>query len=148
MSLLTKSFTNSSVGLLLLRLLLGVVFFAHGAQKVLGWFGGYGLSPTVQFFEQTWGIPPFLTYLAAFTEFLGGIALVLGFLSRIFSLGLVIKMLVAIFLAHPPTKGFFSPGGFEFPLALLIIALTVFLLGSGNYSIDDKLFKKPRVNAT
>lgn len=148
MSILTKPFANSSAGLLLLRLLLGVVFFAHGAQKVLGWFGGYGLPATVNFFEQTWAIPPFLTYIAAFTEFLGGIALVVGILTRIFALGLVIEMTVAIFLAHPPAKGLFNPGGFEFPLSLLVMALTIFLLGSGKYSIDEKVFRQSPLNGT
>lgn len=139
MSIFTKPFTNSSVGLLLLRIVLGVTFFAHGAQKVLGWFGGYGLSATATFFQSTWGMPAFLAYLAAFTELLGGIAMLVGVLSRIFSLGLAIDMLVAIFLVHL-SNGFFNPGGFEFPMSLLVLAIIIFLRGPGDYSIDKKLF--------
>jgi putative oxidoreductase len=138
MPILTKSFINLSTGLFLLRLILGIVFFAHGAQKVLGWFGGYGLVGTGTFFQQTWGIPPILFYLSAFTEFLGGIALLLGIFSRIFSLGLIINMLVAILVAHI-SQGFF---GFEWQLTLLTVALTIFLLGPGDYSIDNKLFNR------
>ncbi len=139
MSILTKPLANSSVGLLLLRLVLGIVFFAHGAQKVLGWFGGYGLSATIQLFQQKLSIPPVLAYLSAFTEFLGGIALVFGFLSRIFSIGIAINMLVAIFLVHL-TQGLFNPNGFEYPLSLLVMSLVVFLAGPGAYSLDAKLF--------
>ncbi len=144
-SIFTKPFINSSVVLLLLRIVLGVIFFAHGAQKVLGWFGGYGLSATTEFFSQKLGIPPFPAYLSSFTEFLGGIALILGFLSRVFSIGLVINMLVAIILVHLD-KGFFNPAGFEYPLSLLMISLVVFLAGPGDYSLDYRLFaqrKKP-----
>jgi putative oxidoreductase len=105
----------------------------------LGWFGGYGLSATATYFQSTMGIPAFLAYLAAFTELLGGIAMLVGVLSRVFSLGLAINMLVAIFLVHI-SKGFFNPGGFEFPMSLLVLAIIIFLRGPGDYSIDKKLF--------
>ncbi len=75
-----------NVTLTTLRLVLGVVFFAHGAQKALGWFGGYGFSGTMGFFTQQLGIPAPLVFLAICAEFLGGIGLIVGFLTRIAAL--------------------------------------------------------------
>jgi uncharacterized membrane protein YphA (DoxX/SURF4 family) len=83
------------------------------------------------------GIPAFLAYVASFTEFLGGFAMILGVFTRVFSLGLVITMAVAVIKVHLP-QGF---GGFEFPLSLLVMALAVFLYGPGDYSVDKKLWK-------
>jgi putative oxidoreductase len=144
-SIFMKPFTSSSAALLIPRFVLGVIFFAHGAQKVLGWFGGYGLSATVNAFDQMLGIPTSLAYLASFTEFLGGIAMLLGVLSRIFAAGLTINMVVAAALVHLP-NGFFlssAPGqanGFEYNLALIALSLVVFILGPGDYSLDRVLF--------
>lgn len=75
------------------RLVLGVIFFAHGAQKLLGLFGGPGMSKTIQFFAQE-GIPPFLAVVAILTEFFGGVALILGFLTRIAAIGLALSLLI------------------------------------------------------
>lgn len=128
--------TNHSVVSLILRLTLGVVFFMHGAQKVLGWYGGGGLEGTAQFMNSL-GIPTFMAYVSSFWEFLGGIFLIVGFLTRIWALGLVINMIVAMQLAH---SGFFvSQGGIELALVLMVMALAVTLLGSGRYSIDHSL---------
>src|SRR5262249_933994 len=80
-------------------------FFSHGAQKMLGWFGGPGFSATMQSFNQM-GIPDFLAFLAIAAEFFGGLALIVGFLGRVASLGIVINMLVAVFAVHLP-NGFF-----------------------------------------
>lgn len=121
---------------LILRLTLGLVFFMHGSQKVLGWYGGGGLDGTAGFMNSL-GIPTFLAYISSFWEFLGGICLILGFLTRIWSAGLVINMLVAILLVH---SGFFvSNGGVEFALTLLVVAAAVTLLGGGKYSIDQSM---------
>ncbi|MGE5400113.1 MAG: DoxX family protein [Ignavibacteriales bacterium] len=138
MKWLYNSFVNSSVVILILRIILGIIFFAHGSQKVLGLFGGKGLGATVLAFSTNLNIPPFLIYLAAFTEFLGGLLLILGLLTRIASAGIVIDMAVAIIQIHLK-NGFFNPAGIEFPLALLIIAFCVFLYGAGKYSIDSTL---------
>jgi putative oxidoreductase len=127
--------TAADWGLLILRLVLGIIFFAHGAQKVLGWFGGSGLAVTVQFMGRS-GIPAPLAYLAAFTEFLGGTAVLIGLLARLASLGLAVNMLVAIFKVHLP-NGLFAPKGFEFPLALLAIALALVLMGPGRIALAD-----------
>src|SRR5690349_22703637 len=84
-----------------LRLVLGIVFFAHGAQKVLGWFGGPGFQGTIGFFTSM-GIPAPLAFLAMMAEFLGGLGLILGFLSRIAAFGVLCNMLVAIAMVHAP----------------------------------------------
>src|SRR5215475_15022292 len=85
--------------LTLLRLGLGVVFFAHGAQKMLGWFGGYGYAPSVNYLTHT-GIPEILAVLVIFAEFLGGLGLFFGFLSRIAAFALAVEMFGAVYLVH------------------------------------------------
>jgi putative oxidoreductase len=138
-----RPFTDYSTGLLLLRLILGAVFIAHGSQKVLGWYGGPGLQGTVGYMAGM-GIPTILAYVAAFTEFLGGIALVIGFLTKPAALGILIVMITAIAKVHL-SEGFFSPKGFELPLTLGVIAFTLFLLGPGIYSLDEKIFNRRRL---
>jgi putative oxidoreductase len=132
--------TSTDTISLILRIVLGVAFFLHGSQKVLGWFGGYGLEGTAGYFQQTFGIGAFLFYLAAFAEFLGGIGLLLGVLTRLASVGISIVMLTAIFVVHIPNGYFNGASGFEFPLAYLTIAVVIFLLGPGKFSVDKKLF--------
>lgn len=127
---------------LIVRLILGIVFFAHGAQKVFGWFGGGGLSGTIAGFRQM-NIPPAATAAAAFIECFGGLALIVGFLARPAALGLIVVMLVAISKVHAP-HGFFinwmmAPGkghGYEFNLALIAMALSVLIGGAGQLSVD------------
>ena len=135
--------TSASWSLLIVRLFLGVIFFAHGAQKVFGWFGGPGLKNTINFFRGSLGIPPALAVLAAFTECFGGLAVFLGLLTRLAALGLVVTMLVAIATVHGK-NGFFlnmslQPGkghGIEFNLALLGMALALLVGGGGAASVD------------
>lgn len=132
-----------------LRAALGIIFFAHGSQKVLGWFGGHGLLATITSFSQHLGIPPFLTVLASFTEFLGGIAIFLGVCTRIAGLGISIVMLVAIFKVHI-SNGFFinwfcQPNmghGIEYNVALLAMALFFIIYGAGALSIDSRFCSK------
>ena len=127
---------------LVVRLGLGIVFFAHGAQKTFGWFGGRGLSATVAGFRQM-NIPPAAATLAALVECLGGLALIVGFLVRPAALGLIVVMVVAIVKVHA-RHGFFinfaqTPGkghGFEFNLALIVMALSILIGGAGALSID------------
>jgi putative oxidoreductase len=127
-------------------LALGVIFVMHGAQKVLGLFGGHGLQATVQNFEAGLGIPPHFGYAAAFTEFFGGIALLLGLLTRIAALGIGTVMAVAMWKVHL-ANGFFlnfnceagKGHGIEYNVALLAIALALVLTGGGAYSIDRKI---------
>ncbi len=144
---LTKQYTTNSTAPLLLRLALGVIFFAHGAQKVLGWFGGFGLAGTTGYFHQALGIPIAVGYLVAFVEFLGGISLVLGLIARPFALAIFIEMIVATIMVHLPVGFFMNWGaqagrgeGFEFNIILIAASLALFLLGPGLYSLDAVLF--------
>ncbi len=127
---------------LVVRLALGIIFFAHGAQKVFGWFGGSGLSQTIAGFRQM-GIPPAATAVAAFIECFGGFAMIVGFLTRPAAVGLIVVMLVAISKVHV-RNGFFlnwsmAPGkghGYEFNLALIAMALSILIGGGGMWSVD------------
>ncbi|PYN38226.1 MAG: DoxX family protein [Candidatus Rokuibacteriota bacterium] len=127
---------------LVVRVVLGVVFFAHGAQKTFGWFGGHGLSATIGGFRHM-NIPPAATALAAFTECFGGLALIIGLLARPAALGLILVMVVAIAKVHGK-HGFFlnfamTPGkghGYEFNLVLIAMALSILIGGAGALSID------------
>lgn len=125
------------------RVALGVVFLAHGGQKVFGWFGGPGLKATIQTFQQYMQVPPAATVMAALVELLGGLALLAGFLARPAAVGLIVVMLVAIAKVHA-RNGFFinfanTPGkghGFEFNFALIAMALSILVGGAGALSID------------
>ena len=130
-------------GPLPIRLALGVIFIAHGGQKLFGLWGGSGLQATFDTFERNMGIPPWLTLMAVLAEFLGGFAVLLGFLTRLASASLGIVMLVAIFAAHLK-HGFFMNWdlvrgvghGIEFNLAMLGMSVGLILLGSGQLSLD------------
>ena len=135
--------TSASWSLLIVRLFLGTIFFAHGAQKVFGWFGGPGLRGTIGYFQSALGVPPALAVLAALTECFGGLAVFVGLLTRLAALGLIVVMLVAIAKVHW-RNGFFlnislQPGkghGFEFNWALIGMALALLIGGGGAKSID------------
>lgn len=139
--------TSDDITTTILRLTLGVVFFAHGAQKMLGWFGGYGFSGTMGFFTHQLGIPAPLAFLAIVTEFFGGLGLILGLLTRIPALGIGAEMAVAIFMVHLP-NGFFmnwtgaqKGEGFEYHLLAIAISAVLLLRGAGAYSVDRTLSK-------
>lgn len=136
---------GKDVGLLVLRVGLGVVFIAHGGQKVFGAFGGPGLQGTVQFMSEKLGIPAVLAYVASFTEFFGGMAVLLGLLTPLAAMGLAVTMAVAILRVHLPA-GFFAPKGYEYPLALLAQSLCLTVAGPGRLSLDylvvSKMLKK------
>ena len=135
--------TYPSWSLLIVRVVLGVIFFGHGAQKLFGWFGGYGLKGTIGYFQQALKIPPWLTVFCALTECFGGLAVLVGFLSRPAALGLIIVMLVAIERVHWP-NGFFinwslqqgKGHGYEMNLALIAMAAAVLIGGGGAVSVD------------
>ena len=124
-----------STGLLCIRLILGFVFFYHGAQKLFGIFCGHGIQGTAGFFESK-GIPfPVLSvYLAGGAQFLGGIALMLGFAVRPIGLILTFTMLVAAY-THMPNGFSNQKGGFEFPFTLAMISLSLFFTGGGKFSL-------------
>jgi len=124
---------------------LGIVFFAHGAQKALGWFGGPGFEGTMKSFTQGLGLPSVLAVLVILTEFLGGIGLIIGLLSRVAAFGIAFEMAVAILLVHAP-NGFFmnwygsqKGEGFEYHLLAISMALLVTVRGAGAWSLDRVL---------
>ncbi len=129
----------------ILRLVLGVVFFAHGAQKMLGWFGGYGFSATMGFFTGLLHIPAPLAFLAIAAEFFGGLGLILGLLTRIAAFGIGVNMIVAIVIEHGAFGLFMNWTGAQkgegFEYHLLVLAMVVFLIirGAGALSIDRAL---------
>jgi putative oxidoreductase len=132
----------SDFALLLVRLVLAVVFFAHGAQKVFGWFEGPGLSGFVTSLSRG-GMPPPIAYLVAFGELLGAAALLSGFLTRLAAAGLAIEMLGGVLLIHR-RFGFFmnwtgtkKGEGFEYSLTLAVVLLALVVAGAGDYSLDS-----------
>ena len=137
--------TDDSAATAILRVVLGIVFFAHGAQKMLGWFGGFGFAGTMGFFTGMMHIPAPLAFLAIAAEFFGGIGLILGFLTRIAAFGIGVNMLVAIMTVHH-NFGFFmnwtgtqKGEGFEFHLLVLAMVAFLMIRGGGAFSIDRLL---------
>lgn len=139
-----------SFGLLLLRLVLGIIFILHGGQKVIGWLNGPGLSGWAAFMTAK-GAPAFLAYLAAFAEFFGGMGVLVGLLTRVAAFGIACVMATAIEMVHWK-NGFFlnmtcDPGkghGFEYALALLGMALCLIFSGAGKISLDGMIFRKKK----
>jgi putative oxidoreductase len=130
-----------------LRLALGVVFFAHGAQKALGWFGGYGFTGTMSFFTQQMHIPAPFAFLAICAEFFGGIGLLIGFLGRVAAFGIACNMVVAVVMIHwhfgffANWSGIQKGEGYEYHLLAIAIALAIMTRGSGAFSADRALSK-------
>jgi putative oxidoreductase len=143
----TISGTSHDSVLALLRLILGGVFFAHGAQKMLGWFGGYGFSGTMNAFTQQMGIPAPLAFLAIMAEFLGGLGLLVGLLGRIAAFGILCNMVVAVLMVHRHFGLFMNWSGnqkgegFEYHLLAIALGLAILIRGSGAFSIDRALTK-------
>jgi len=142
--------TRDELAPLVMRVMLGVVFFPHGAQKLLGWFGGYGLQGTLNFFTQTVGLPLSLAFLVIAAEFLGSIGLILGFLTRIAAFGIACVMAGAIFTVHLQ-NGFFmnwsgnqAGEGFEYHLLVITLAIALMITGGGKASMDLFLKNKMR----
>ncbi len=135
--------TSNTLAFLPIRLGVGVVMAAHGAQKLFGWFGGYGLQGTGQFFAENLGLKPgvLMAAMAGGTEFIGGLLLIAGFLTRLSGAALVGTMFIAIVTAHPDAF-FASNGGMEYPLMLLLESLTLAIGGGGALSVDQKLAAK------
>ena len=138
--------TSNDVSFTILRFILGVVFFAHGAQKMLGWFGGYGFHGTMGFLTHV-GLPAPVAFLVICTEFFGGLGLIVGLLTRIASLGIAGLMVGAIFMVHLP-NGFFmnwmgtqKGEGIEYHLLVLAMAAALLLRGAGAWSLDRTLSK-------
>jgi putative oxidoreductase len=140
--------TTADAAPLVARVALGAVMFPHGAQKVLGWFGGYGLTGTMGFMTGQLGIAAPIAALAIAAEFLGSIGLVVGALSRIAAFGIASVMAVAVLLVHAKV-GFFmnwfgaqAGEGFEYHLLAIGLAVVVMLKGAGAYSLDGALSRR------
>lgn len=132
--------TNSSWSALALRIPVGIIFAAHGAQKLFGWFGGYGLEGTGQWLDSIGLSPGYLmALLAGGAEFFGGLALIIGLLVRPAGAVLAFAMLIAIFSVHIGNGLFMSNNGYEFGLALLAVSVSLMFSGAGRGSVDALL---------
>ena len=122
----------------MIRFFTGLILMPHGAQKLFGMFGGYGLDGTAGYFGGTLGLEPgiFWAALVGGTEFFGGLFLAIGFLTRPAAAGVAILMAVAAFWIHLPNGFFWNAGGYEYPLLWGLIALAIFFRGGGEMSVD------------
>ena len=140
--------TKPGIDALIARLTLGLVMFPHGAQKMLGWFGGHGFTGTMGFFVGMMYIPPFFALLAILAEFAGSLGLVVGLFSRLAAFGIACVMVVAILNVHIG-NGFFmnwfgdkKGEGYEYHLLALGLALIVMIQGAGALSLDGILSRR------
>jgi putative oxidoreductase len=140
--------TDDSVELFLVRVFLGIVIFPHGAQKLLGWFGGHGPAWTMDFFTERLGIAAPLVVLVIIAESFGALGLIVGFLGRIGAFGVLCVMLGAIYTIHLK-NGFFMDWynvgkgeGFEYHLLVIGMCLAVMIQGSGRFSVDRALSRR------
>lgn len=141
--------TKNDVSLFILRVVLGVVIFPHGAQKMFGWFGGNGWAMTIDLWNQWWGFPSIVTILVILAESIGMICLILGFFGRFMAGSIFAVMIGAIYMVHGQW-GFFmnwyseadQGEGFQFHLLVLAIAIAIAIKGSGRLSIDRLIVKK------
>lgn len=140
--------TKSNIGFTIARLTLGLVIFPHGAQKLLGLFGGYGFSATMESLTSQMGLPSLIAFSVIMIEFFGSISLIIGFLSRFWALALT-GMFMGIIFTTQLEHGFFmnwfgnqAGEGYEYSLLVIGIALTIIVNGSGKWSIDKVISKK------
>jgi putative oxidoreductase len=139
--------TNNDWTGLLLRLTIATVIFPHGAQKLLGWFGGYGFTGTMNFFTATVGLPWIIGFLVILLEFFGSLLLILGLGSRVIAVSMIALSIGIIFTSHTQ-NGFFmnwfgnqKGEGYEYFLLLIGLSAALLLNGSGKLSIDHSLTK-------
>ncbi len=130
--------SNAGWAPLTLRLAFGVIFIVHGAQKLFGWFGGYGLEATGQWMASI-GLDPgfYMALLAGSSEFFGGLFIIVGLLTRLAALTLAVTMLVAIFTVHFEHGLLLTNNGYEFALAMLAGSVTLALSGAGKLALDN-----------
>jgi len=140
--------TNESNASTIIRIVLGLILFPHGAQKMLGWFGGYGFNGTMGFLTDTAGLPWIIAFLVIAIEFFGSIALIVGFATRIVAVG-IISLFTGIIATSHLQNGFFmnwsgnlKGEGYEFHLLILGMAIALLVSGAGKWSVDYALQKK------
>ncbi len=140
--------TDEAWSSLILRVMLGVVLFPHGAQKLLGWYGGFGFSGTLGFFTGTMHLPWIVAFLIIIGESFGSLGLLLGFLTRFTAASVTVIMLGAIAMVHWP-NGFFmnwfgkqAGEGFEYHLLVIGMSLALMIAGAGKWSVDGTIAKK------
>jgi putative oxidoreductase len=134
--------TNDDAVTLVLRLMLGIVFFPHGMQKLLGWYGGYGFEGTMGFFTAKLGIPAVFAFLAIMAEGLGSLGLIAGLATRVAAFGIAVNMTVAVLMLHL-SNGFFmnwfgnqKGEGYEYHLLVIAISIALMIRGGGKWSVD------------
>lgn len=141
--------TETDYMLALSRFVLGFLFFVHGSQLMLGWFGGFGLSGSMHFFTQQLGIPPVFAFLAIATQFFGGFLLIVGLAGRLVAVIIICNMVVAVAKVHWQYGLFMNwfgtqkGEGFEYHLLVITIGLLVVIRGSGALSLDRLLARVP-----
>jgi putative oxidoreductase len=140
--------TDDSWTGLILRLTLGLVMFPHGAQKLLGWYGGFGFDGTLGFFTEKMGLPWIIAFLIIMGESFGSLGLLVGFLTRFSAASIGVIMLGAIALVHWP-NGFFmnwfgkqAGEGYEYHLLVLGIAVVLTIVGGGRWSVDQQIAQR------
>jgi len=140
--------TNESNASTIIRIVLGLILFPHGAQKMLGWFGGYGFNGTMGFLTGTAGLPWIIAFLVIAIEFFGAIALIVGFATRIVAVG-IISLFTGIIATSHLQNGFFmnwygnlKGEGYEFHLLIIGMAIALLVSGAGKWSVDYALQKK------
>jgi putative oxidoreductase len=140
--------TNNDWTSLITRLTIGLILFPHGAQKMLGLFGGYGFSGTMNFFTETVHLPWIIGFLVIVIEFIGSLSLVAGFSSRIWSAIIIIQMIGIILTSHID-NGFFmnwfgtqKGEGYEYHLLVIGLAIATVINGSGKYSADGIIYNE------
>ena len=142
--------TNDKFSYWVPRVILGCVILPHGAQKLFGWFGGFGFTNTMTYFTQTTGLPWIIAFLIVMGESLGSLGLILGFFTRLSALGLICIMVGAIITVHIP-NGFFmnwfgkqAGEGFEYHLLVIGMSIPLLISGGGKYSVDALIHKNFR----
>jgi putative oxidoreductase len=140
--------TDEAWSSLILRVMLGLVMFPHGAQKMLGWYGGFGFAGTMGFFTEQMHLPWVVAFLVIVAEFFGSLGLLVGFLTRFTAASMALIMVGAIAMVHRP-HGFFmnwsgkqAGEGFEYHLLVLAICAALMLTGGGRWSVDGEIARK------
>jgi putative oxidoreductase len=135
--------TRAGYGIAVLRIIVGIIFMAHGSQKLFGMFGGYGLEGTGQYMASLGLNPGYLmALLSGSAEFFGGLALFLGLLARPAAVVLIVMLVVAILSVHIHNGLFMANNGFEYGLVLLGVAVAVLIEGAGRLSVDRLIASK------